>query len=74
MTTEIKSAWVKEGDKFAGGVLTQQGAAEVNGHRTRVLNGEISVTKKVMKAYYNKPGISLEQAAKAQKALDVTPW
>lgn len=74
MTAENKTVWVSEGDAFAGGTLTQQGAAEVNGHRARVLQGEKPVTRKVLDTYYNKPGVKADEVIKAEKALGSTPW
>lgn len=71
---ERTKTWVEAGDKFAGGILTETGAAEVNGHRERVLNGEKSVTEKVLDAYYRKPGVTPGQLDKAKGALDTTPW
>lgn len=65
--------FVREGDKFAGGILTKQGAAEVNGHRVRVLNGESTITEKVLKTYY-RAGKEAKDAAKVKEILDKTPW
>lgn len=72
MSADNKHTWVKEGDAFAGGILTREGAAEVNGHRARVLNGEPSIAQKILKAYFR--DATFEQQDKAKKALSTTPW
>ncbi len=71
---ERNKVWVTEGQLFDNGILTKAGAAEVNGHRARVLKGEKPVTAKILDAYYKKPGVTAELVAKAEKALDSTPW
>jgi hypothetical protein len=75
MTADTKNIWVEKGQAFAGGVLTEKGASEVNGHRARVLQkGGKTVTAKVLRVYYSRFGITEEQRKKAREALDTTPW
>lgn len=43
--------YVQEGQRYAGGILTERGAQEVNAHRARVGRGDKeSVKERLMKA------------------------
>jgi len=82
MSADQKIVWVEEGQKFAGGILTSAGAAEVNGHRKAVLEGigkavitsrEKTVTQKVLDSR-STAGLGQRDLAQVESTLKTTPW